>query len=255
MMKSRVLATAALLCAGAISQANAAWDPVTAIDIHYGHDRDIAYTEFGGPIERLRFTADREDLFCRSIRVTFGNGTTREVFTGNLKARETSIVDLPGIEREVTRIDFNCSTAVQRGALILVAAELGSYRERWLTNAYWSHYWDPFPPDRIVSIGKETFSPPRDRETETAGAAGMSISAIAVQPSQNDAVCPVVRARFANGTSRDINVNWGEYLEQGRMYWFEVSHNDKDLLQVDMVCRPVGPPDVTLELFVASNRN
>jgi hypothetical protein len=247
-------ASAALISACFIGPALAAWDEIAVIDIEYGRDFDRAYTNFGGPVERLRFTSPDEDVYCRSIRVTFGNGQTREVFAGNLMAKDTAVVDLPGDERYVERIDFVCSTASSDGAAILLAADLGEFRTTWLQEPYWANLWEHnkgATPRNWVSIGSEEFTGERDRETEVAGIAGRSVTAVALQPKDGDVVCPVVRGQFGDGNTRDLNLDWGEYLEEDKLYWFDLPGVDKNLLQVDMVCRTVGAQDVTVELFVA----
>jgi hypothetical protein len=258
MQNARLWVSVSLVSLGLIAPASAAWDHIGAVDIHYGRDYDRAYTDFGGPIERLRFSADTEDLYCRSIRVTFGNNQTREVFAGNLKAKEVAIVDLPGDERYVERIDFVCSTASSNGALILIAADLGEFRTTWLQQPYWADQWkhnEGATPRRWVSIGSEEFTGERDRETEVAGVAGRSVTAVALKPTNGDVVCPVVRGQFGDGNTRDLNLDWGEYLEEDRFYWFDLPGNDRNLLQVDMVCRTVGQQDVTVQLFVAGRTN
>ena len=53
-------------------------------------------------------TARGSDVTCDRVMATFGNGRTREIFSGELPRGQTITVDLPGRERSVDRVDFDC---------------------------------------------------------------------------------------------------------------------------------------------------
>lgn len=254
MKYTKLLAAAALITAGLTAPALADWDNVGTINVSPGRDVDRQYGDFGGPVQRLMFRADRSDVSCRSIRVSYGNGRTREVFSGVLRENNTRIVDLPGEQRNIRRIDFLCSSASRRGAEIAIAADVGSYRDAWMRNPNWKRRWARAVDRNTefwVPIGTERFTGRRDRETNFVGVRGRSVSAIGLKPLDNDAVCARVVARFANGTSRALNVDWGDRLREDRIYRVDLPGNQRNITQINMVCRAVGDRDVTIQVFAA----
>jgi hypothetical protein len=71
---------------------------------------------------------------CNSVMATFGNGRTREIFSGELPRGRTVTVDLPGRERSVERLDFNCRPTERWRGSIDIAADTGpnyGYRNRY----------------------------------------------------------------------------------------------------------------------------
>jgi hypothetical protein len=254
MNKLCAFALTAGLVALAPSSAFAAWDYIGSISVQYGRDRDVAYSDFGGPVERLRFKADRNDVYCRSVRATFSNGRTRDLFSGRLNEDRARVVDLPGDARNIRRLDFRCGTGAGSGARIDIAADITRYRDNWRRSPSWRSRWNDWfdwNRDRWVSLGSERFTGRLDRETSFTGIRGRSVSSIAMRPVDSDARCARVIAHFANGRSRAINVDWGDRLREDRMYRFDLPGRERNVTRIDMACRPVGDRSVTIRIYAA----
>jgi len=141
-MKRLNLAAGVLLLTAASSiPALAAWDRIGWVDVSYRVDRDNASPNFGGPVERLMFTARGSDIHCGYIRATFRNGRTRELMSGKLKLNDSRPVDLPGISQDVRRLSFKCHALDRRSARIEIAADIGHYRDTWRKSSDWSRVW------------------------------------------------------------------------------------------------------------------
>ena len=85
MRSTSLLTLATAFVAFSAIPAFAQWDRIGSVQVGPGPDQDRIHGRFGGPIERLQLDADRSDVYCRSVRVTFGNGRTRQVFSGRLR--------------------------------------------------------------------------------------------------------------------------------------------------------------------------
>jgi len=252
-----MIAAAAVI--GTAAPASAAWDRIGTVQVSPGRDQDRVYGSFGGPIERLQLDADYSDVYCRSVRVTFANGQRRNVFSGRLNDRIPKVVDLPGSQRNVRRIDFRCRALERRTAQIQIAADIGQYRETWRQSPDWDRLWarlfpwanDPRQPsDRDwVRLGSERFEGRRDSETTFVGFRGRQLTAIGIQPVDDDARCSSIRVRFNNGRTREIGADWGDLLREDRMYRFDLPGAERNVQRVDMNCRPVGDRDVRVNIY------
>ena len=136
MMKIGALAAVAFVALAA--PAHAAWYNVGTVDFDKGGDHERAYTSFGGPVERLNFTASGNDVKCRTVKATFSNGNTREIFQGGIRQGSTVSVDLPGRQREVRRLDFKCRSDGRRIARITIGADFGRYSDVWRRDPQWA---------------------------------------------------------------------------------------------------------------------
>jgi len=96
----------ALLASSVAVPAVAAWEPVGSVDFTFRDNHDAKLGNFRG--DSVGLTARGSDVVCDSVMATFGNGRTREIFRGELPRGETVTIDLPGRERSVDRVDFNC---------------------------------------------------------------------------------------------------------------------------------------------------
>jgi hypothetical protein len=151
-----------------------------------------------------------------------------------LREGRRRFIDLPGDERHIRRLDFRCGTGYGPGAIITIAADIA--RDD-------SGGW--------VSLGSERFSGRIDRETRFTGVRGRSVSAIGLRAVDDDARCARVIAHFANGRSREINVDWGDRLIEDRFYRFDLPGRERNIERIDMTCRAVGDRDVTIRLYAA----
>lgn len=260
-MKNTILATAIAAAAASdfVSPASADWDKIGTIQVSSGRDQDRVHGSFGGPIERLRLDADNGDIYCRSVRVTFANGQRRNVFSGRLDDRRPRVVDLPGEQRNVRRIDFRCRALERRNSQISIVADIGRYRETWRRSPDWDRLWArlfPWANDEAqsnssgwVRLGRERFVGALDHQTTFTGARGRRLTAIGIQAVDDDARCSNIRVHFANGRSRNVGTDWGDRLREDHIYRFDLPGAERNVQRIDMTCRAIGDRDVTLNIF------
>jgi hypothetical protein len=260
-MKPILMATCATaLSLAAIVPAQAAWDQLGTVSVDRSREHVRVYQRFGGPVERLWFSADQGDAYCRSIRVTFNNGRTRTVFSGTLREDRGQTVDLPGYQRNIRRIDFRCRSLERGGSEIKIAADIGRYRSAWRQSPDWARWWsrmftwnDMDRGDRgersdYVRLGRTSFS--GNGDTETVAAPGRAdYSMIALQPVDGEARCSQVRVEFANGRTRTLNIDSGDRLREDRMYNLDLPGNERDVVRVRMACEAVNDNDVTIDVY------
>lgn len=141
MNRRTILPIAALLIASAASPAFAAWDRIGSVDFTRRDTHDVQYGNFGGSVETLALQARGSSLRCDSVTATFGNGRTRQVFRGNLPEGQNVTVDLPGGERRVSKLDFDCRPAERGRASVDIVADVGRYRDEWRHNPDWQRTW------------------------------------------------------------------------------------------------------------------
>jgi hypothetical protein len=125
-MRRSSLIFAALLSSSVAFPALAALEPVGSVDFSMRdrHDSQFANLTADG----LALTARNSDVSCDSVTATFGNGQSREIFRGELPRGQTVNVDLPGRDRTVERVDFNCHPLEGWRARVDVAADTGGGR-------------------------------------------------------------------------------------------------------------------------------
>ncbi len=259
-MRNYAILMIAAAAVGTAAPAFAAWDRLGTIQVSPGRDQDRVYGSFGGPVERLLLDADYSDVHCRQVRVTFANGQRRNVFSGRLNDRVPKVVDLPGAQRNIRRIDFRCRALERRTAQIQISADIGQYRETWRRSPDWDRLWArlfPWANDRPgnvggrewVRLGRERFEGRLDRETVVAGFQGRQVTAIGIQPVDDDARCSRIRVQFGNGQTREIGADWGDRLREDRIYRFDLPGAERNVERIDMVCAAIGDRDVTLNIY------
>src|SRR5882672_95379 len=188
MKTTRLVALAAVLCAGVALPASAAWDRIGSLQFSPRNDHETTYGNFGGRVESLSLRARNLPVACDDVTATFGNGMTRSVFHGVLDPRRDVTIDLPGQSRLVRRLDFNCRALAPRPAMVDISADVGRYRAEWRRSPDWDRMWarmfnwdndrfveNRFPSDRYVTgplntqgwitLGTETFRGNYDHET------------------------------------------------------------------------------------------
>lgn len=120
-MKRFGLVLAGALLTGTFAvPALAAWQPVGSVDFTYRDNHDAKLGNFRG--DSIGLTARGSDVVCDRVMATFGNGRTREIFSGELPRGQTVTVDLPGRERSVDRVDFDCRPTENWRARVDIAA-------------------------------------------------------------------------------------------------------------------------------------
>ena len=221
MRPTKILAMAAVMTAGMAAATPALADYVRLgnVEVGYRTDRDTEWTRFGGGLEGLRLEADRSNINCRNIRVTYRDGSRDSVFSGVLRDDRPVYVDLRGGTRRVTRIDFTCRSDEFRGGRIYIAGDVGRYRDEWRRDPMWTslwaavfgNRWDDNRGDRWdnmyndwVRLGTVSFEGRHDRESTFAGLRGRSVDRIGLRPLDGDARCNRITVRFANGNEREL---------------------------------------------------
>jgi hypothetical protein len=245
----------ALLCAA--TPALADWDHIGDIRVQYRGDRATEQLRLGGPVERLELTADRSDMFCRSVRARFGNGRDREIYHGTLQRGQDVNVDLPGDTRTLRALSFNCAAQDRSGGVIRVSADIGRYRDEWRRSPDWRRTWSRLfnwgseQANNWQLVGAEHFEGRGDSESTFAGWRGRQVDSVALKPLESDARCGRVTARFGNGRSRDLDINGGDVLRQGQYYKLDLPGDQRNLEQLSLRCRAMGARGVTLQIFVS----
>ena len=130
MRRSAAFLFAALLASGAAVPALAAWDRVGTVDFSVRDTHNAKLGNFKGYAVGL--TARNSDVLCDSVMATFGNGRRSEIFHGELPRGQTVTIDLPGNQRSVDRVDFNCRPREGWRATVDIAADIGRLRNERL---------------------------------------------------------------------------------------------------------------------------
>jgi len=135
MRRTSTLICAALLASSvAIPAAFAALEPVGSVGFSRNDTHESQVINTNG--EAVTLTARGTDVMCDSVMATFGNGRTRDVFRGDLPRVQSVTVDLPGRQRMIERLDFNCRPTERWRARVDVAADTGGFGNRWFNNNY-----------------------------------------------------------------------------------------------------------------------
>jgi hypothetical protein len=256
MNRTRLAVLAAVLCAGAATPALAEWDSIGSVHVS-GRDRDVRNFDLGGPVDRISLRAENNTVDCRSVTATFGNGTTRRVFSGRLYENRATNLDLPGNNRNIKRLAFNCSAGRYHDATIRIAADIGSHRDEWRRNPnfgrMWAHMfnWGSNAVNNWQYIGQESFEGRHDSESAFTGWRGRNTNAIALKPLDASARCSRVTAMFKNGRTRDLNVNNGDYMRKGQYYKIDLPGEQRNLTSLNLQCRATDARRVTVQIFTS----
>lgn len=256
MRKSHILALAALTSA-VTTPALADWDKVASISVSYGTDSDSRSPDFGGPVERLQFTARGSDIQCQFIRATFANGRTTDLFSGRLPQGNSRVVDLPGAQQNVKQINTKCRAFQRSGSTIDIAADIGQYRDTWRRSPNWSQVWarmfnwtDQRAVDQSVNywvpITTLHFSGRGDKDGSAAGWGGKSIGAIGLKPSR-DTRCSRITVFFGNGRRADLGAHT---LAAGDTARFNLpGDNDRNVEHLSVACHALNGYNVDMTVY------
>src|SRR5258706_13068768 len=287
MKTTRLVALAAVLCAGVALPASAAWDRIGSVEFSPRNDHETTYGNFGGPVEALSLRARNLPVACNNVTATFGNGMTRWVFHGVLAPGRDVTVDLPGERRLVRRLDFNCRALAPRPATVDIAADVGRYQAEWRRSPDWDRMWsrmfnwdnnrngydrygynndrygnnDRVGNDRYVTgrldtsgwitLGSEEFNGRNDHEMTFGGWRARDVSSIALRPMNDDARCTNIRATFANGETRDLNIGEGTVLRQNRVNTIDLPGDRRNVQRIDMTCHAEHGGMVTMQVLAS----
>jgi len=257
MTKSGIFVLAAALAAGIATPAYADWDHVASIQVDYNVDRDSASPDFGGAVERLRFTAHGSDIQCAYIRATFANGRTADLFSGRLAQNATRAVDLPGDQHSIRRITTRCHAFQRSGSRIELDADIGQYRDAWRRSPNWNQLWSRMfnwsnqpSVDQMVNywvpVTTLHFAGRGDQDGSATGWSGKSITAIGLRPSK-DARCGRVTALFGNGQRIDLGART---LSAGATARFDLpGSNDRNLSHLNLACHAIDGSRVDIGVY------
>jgi hypothetical protein len=222
------------------------------VDVGFATDMETVYSNFGGPVERLRFSTDRSDVLCRSIRVRYTNGRTDNVFSGALRQDRPVFVDVAG--RRIDSIHFTCRSDRFRGTRIFVEAEVGRYMDQWRRSPDWLRLWAgifaPPPParppvGRWTTLGRQSFVGTNDSDSTFVGIAGRRVDRLGLRPDE-DARCSRITATFANGSSG--NLNTGGPMRRDTITEIRIPGN-RALRNLRMRCRADRARRVSIEIL------
>jgi len=256
MKRSQILALATVASVSFAAPAMADFVKLGSVDVGYRTDRDNKWTRFGGAMEGLRLEADRSDVKCRSIVAHFADGSSQNVFSGQLTDNRPIIVDVRGGARRVNDITFTCRSDERSGGKIYIEADVGRYQDEWRRSPDWALMWSRlfnwmtpnnsgYDPNYWVSLGRQTFQGRNDVDSTFTGWGGRSTEKIGFKAMNDDARCSRVRVNFGNGTSTMLNVG---RLDQGRFQSFDLPGNNRNVRSIDMRCRGVNKFNVTIEI-------
>lgn len=260
MIRSFLLGMTALATFALIAPADADWVRLGNIPIGRHQDRDTAYSQFGGPVETLSFTARGSDMYCRSITAEYGNGERQQVYSGRLYRDKSVNTDVRGRERRIERLTMNCQAFGRSSSHIEVAANVGRFRMAWEKSKEWAsrmarnfeHNIGTDDRNHWITVGRENFRGRHDSENTFAGWRGRNVDRIALRPVDNDARCVHVSATFANGRTRDLDIDRKDVITRGEIKVLDLPGNERDLRSVDLHCQAVGDRDVTIEVLARS---
>ncbi len=87
-------------------------------------DSESAFTGWRArSVDRIGLRPLDNDARCRYVRATFADGRTRDLDTGgNLNRGRVTVIDLPGRDRNITRLDLSCRAIGGRNVSIEILA-------------------------------------------------------------------------------------------------------------------------------------
>jgi hypothetical protein len=257
MKRSGILALAAIASLGCAAPAMADFVKLGSVDVGYRTDRDTKWTRFGGAMEGLRLEADRSDIKCRSIVAHFADGSSQNVFSGQLTDNRPIVVDVRGGSRRVNDVTFTCRSDERSGGKIYIEADVGRYQDEWRRSPDWMLFWSRIfnwvtpgnnngnDANYWVSLGRQTFQGRNDVDSTFTNGGGRSTEKLGFKAMNDDARCSRVRVNFGNGTSTMLNVG---RLDQGRRQAFDLPGNNRNVKSIDMRCHGLNRFNVTIEI-------
>lgn len=141
MNRKLLFVTAALLFSSSALSAQTSMQNLGTIDVRGRSDRDVVYSRFGGPVESIQLRAADSSINCRSVVARFGNGRSRQIFSGRLIEGRPTRVDLPGEARRLERLTFNCQADERWGGRIRILADIGRHRGEWQRSPDWANVY------------------------------------------------------------------------------------------------------------------
>jgi len=234
--------------------ASIAWERIGSVEFLRDNVRETQYGNFGGSVEGLAFQARDSDVTCSDVTATYSNGQRQEVFRGALQRGRVVVIDLPGRERFVRQLNFNCRSANSTVATVEISADVGRYQDEWRRSPDWDRMWSRvfnWDAPGWVTLGSEQFSGRSDREVTYTGWQGRDLEGIALRPVNDDARCRNVTATFAGGERRSLNLDNGDMLLRDRITTLDLPGNRRDVTRIDMNCHAEHGGTVTIQVLAS----
>ncbi|HYM18031.1 MAG TPA: hypothetical protein VEU06_05660 [Micropepsaceae bacterium] len=274
MTRPRLAVLAAVFFSSVAVPALAAWDHLGSVNFTV-RDRDQSFGPLGGSVEALNLMARDSDVVCRDVTATLGNGQTRTVYQGVLPRGREVMIDLPGGERFVRRLDFNCRSESVRGSEVDIAADIGRFRAEWRRSPDWDRVWsrmfnwtdedrrfsenDRFGGDRYIAgpvdtagwinLGSRSFEGAFDREVAF-NFERRDVGSIGLRPINDDARCDSITTTFSNGGSRTFRFNPRDVLPEGQIHTIDIPGRE-DIARIDMACHAEHGREVTIQVLAS----
>ena len=141
MRKSSLAILGAALLAGASATAKADVHQIGSVNVAADHYTDVSWEHFEGPVERLQFVAQGDEIDCAHISVTYRDGTTHTVFSGILPKGSIETVTFPEGDSRMRHVDFACKARAVDGAKIMLSAiSEGFDRNQWAREPHVTTY-------------------------------------------------------------------------------------------------------------------
>jgi hypothetical protein len=162
---------------------------------------------------------------------------------------------LPGDERNIKRLSFNCRAQDFGGGTIRIAADIGSHRAEWQRNPNFGRVWAKVfnwgsnAVNNWKYVGQVSFEGRRDRENAFTGWSGRNVDSVALKPLNASARCSRVAATFGNGRTRVLNVDNADYMRQGQFNKVNLPGDNRNLKSLNMRCRATDARQVTVQIF------
>jgi hypothetical protein len=135
----RILVCSAALSAAAIVPARAELKNLGTVYLDRAGAPVQFRDAFAAPVEQIAFKAVHGDVSCDSIRATFANGRTEDLYRGTL-SHGANPRSMPPDAGAIQRIDFSCQSTSQMAG-IEVMVELGRHEAAWRSHADWNGKW------------------------------------------------------------------------------------------------------------------
>jgi len=246
-----------ILCASAATPALAAWDRVGEVRLDQRRGPDVKTFDFGGPVSALRLRAEEGDIRCNSVKASFANGRVSTIYSGRLREGRDTTVDLPGRNREITKLAFDCEARGRGDAKIAISADIGQYRSEWMRGPNWQRSWSKmfnWGSDAVYDwkyLGQERFDGRDDREQVFVGWSGRGSEKIALKPVGADARCSHVSAKFGNGQEQTLAIHNGDKLTKGLYHTLDLPGDRRNVTSLSMQCRATNARSVTIQVYTS----
>jgi len=165
-----------------------------------------------------------------------------------------------------------------------ITADIGRYQAEWRQSPDWDRMWSrmfPWANDRNgydryndrygyngrfgneryvtgrldtsgwITLGSEQFNGRYDHEMTFGGWQTRDVSSIALRPMNDDARCTNIRATFANGETRDLNIGERTVLRRDQVNTIDLPGERRNIERIDMTCHAEHGSMVTMQVLAS----